>query len=223
MGGSSSGVNGIAAAATSSSNGGLGTGSSSGRSVAGGDLSQSSTFGDTGIEEVASTNGVGGMSGAGGTGVLYESMNNDHHRQLHSTLKKTSSTTFDQTSGLYANEPSSPIPPVPQQVANSSSAHNDLSFESFKSALESRMNGLAAAQVDANQQEVTVEGETSGNAAKINLGKALLYKKVTNGKYVRFDTVVRNKLYDNSTGRIKGTYCFVYFEVSVSSLIFALV
>lgn len=166
-----------------------------GMSGGGGDLSQSSTFGD---EDPAPTVGAR-LTGNG----IYESMSTDPNRiHLHSTLKKTSS-----IGGLYANEPADTT------TTTTGPGGQPLSFETFKSALESRMNGLTANQQSlADETTLTIEedGGTSGGK-KSNLSKSLLYKKVTNGKYVRFETVVRNKLYDTETGRIKGTF-FTYLN-----------
>ena len=156
--------------------------------MSGGDLSQSSTFGDEDPAPIVGSR----VTGNG----IYESMAADPNRiHLHSTLKKTSS-----TSGLYANEPADTITIGP--------GGQPLSFETFKSALESRMNGITTNQQSlADETTLTIEEDGGGaSGKKSNLSKSLLYKKVSNGKYVRFETVVRNKLYDTETGRIKGTF-----------------
>lgn len=101
-----------------------------------------------------------------------------------STMKKSSSSMIGD--GLYANEPA-PSVSQPRSISH-------LSFDS-------RMNGYGDTTHDAAPSTIVDETVTEKN---VNLAKALLYRKVSNGKYVRFETVVKNKLYDSSTGKIKG-------------------
>jgi hypothetical protein len=122
------------------------------------------------------------------------------HQNLRSVIKEASSITYDADNStsnepttrqtLYANERD-------VVVARSIAANESiLSYDSFKSALDSRLNGYL------NQEGENENGETL--EGKINLPKCLLYKKASNGKYIRFETVVKNKLYDTQTGKIKG-------------------
>lgn len=74
------------------------------------------------------------------------------------------------------------------------------------------MNGINGSG-DHHQVPVisVVDEPTNAPDETSNFAKCLLYKKVSNGKYVRFETVVKNGLYDTATGKIKGTFFFFFF------------
>ena len=73
------------------------------------------------------------------------------------------------------------------------------------------MNGINGS--DHHQVPVisVVDEPTNAPDETSNFAKCLLYKKVSNGKYVRFETVVKNGLYDTATGKIKGTFFLLLF------------
>lgn len=104
---------------------------------------------------------------------------------LTSTLKN--SATLDAVN-VSVNQPRTP-----------KSASNDaLTYDSFTNSLNSKiLNGNFSSKSsnfsDMNQEETNA----------FNLVKTLLYKKPSNGKYIRFERVVKNKMFDISSGKVK--------------------
>lgn len=79
-----------------------------------------------------------------------------------------------------------------------------LTYDSFRKPLDSKINGYDdETETDANES----------SDYNFNLPKCLLYKKASNGKYIRFDTVVKNKLYDAEQGKVKDSFGTEYIGI----------